>query len=109
MFEEQDVRDREDEQNLIEQNLSLSLNLLLMKFLVSLQLLMLTQDRLNNVAEVELVLKTVELIISVMASKLSLIKKLPHHIDCAQSDLLNSAEMMQKFDEQVCLIDLILT
>ena len=107
MFEEQDVRDREDEQNLIEQNLSLSLNLLLMKFLAPLQLLMLTQDRLNDVAEVKLMLKTVELIISVMVLKLSLIKKLSHHINCAQSDLLNSAEMMQKFDEQVCLISLI--
>ena len=83
MFEEQDVRDREGEQNLIRQNLSLSLNLLLMKPLAPLQLLMLTQDRLNGVAEVELMLETVKPAISVMAPKLLLIKKLSHHIDCA--------------------------
>ena len=79
-----------------------------MKLLAPLQLLMLTQDRLNDVAEVELVLETVEPTIPVMAPKLSLIKKLPHHIDCAQPDLLNLAEMVQKFNEQTCLIGLIL-
>ena len=54
-----------------------------MEPLAPLQLLMLTQDRLNDVAEVELVLETVEPTIPVMAPKLSLIKKLSHHIDCA--------------------------
>ena len=68
---------------------------------------MLTQDRLNGVAEVELMLETVESAISVMAPKLLLIKKLSHHIDCAQPDLLNLTEMVQKFNEQVCLIGLI--
>ena len=79
-----------------------------MKPLAPLQLLMLAQGRLNGVVKVELVLETVEPAIPVMAPKLSLIKKLPHHIDCAQPDLLNSVKMMQKFNEQVCLIDLIL-
>ena len=78
-----------------------------MESLAPLQLLMLTQDRLNDVVEVKLVLETVEFIISVMAPKLLLIKKLSHHIDCAQPDLLNLAEMVQKFNEQVCLISLI--
>ena len=78
-----------------------------MKLLAPLQLLMLTQDRLNDVAEVELILETVKLTIPVMASKLLLIKKLPHHINCAQPDLLNSVKMVQEFNEQVCLIDLI--
>ena len=78
-----------------------------MEPLAPLQLLMLTQDRLNDVAEVELVLETVEPTIPVMTPKLSLIKKLPHHIDCTQPDLLNSVKMVQKFNEQVCLIDLI--
>ena len=78
-----------------------------MKLLAPLQLLMLTQDRLNDVAEVELVLETVEPTIPVMASKLSLIKKLPHHIDHTQPDLLNLVKMVQKFNEQACLISLI--
>ena len=79
-----------------------------MESLALLQLLMLTQDRLNDVAEVELVLETVKPVIPVMMPKLSLIKKLSHCIDCTQPDLLNLTEMVQKFDEQVCLIDLIL-
>ena len=78
-----------------------------MEPLALLQLLMLTQGRLNDVVKVELMLETVEPAVPVMAPKLLLIKKLSHHIDCAQPDLLNSVKMVQKFDKQVCLIDLI--